>query len=259
MVERPQVFHHVRLFGCGFTSHASRCPLTQHPTRQDRQQEMKRGYRAAALYRTIRQRSVVCDIYARARRCGGSASAGVLGHPWPPLMERARLLPLTTTTKSWPAASTIAWPSVLWVGRLLPAGVAAVLLSMDCGGVRYFHWLTGGIGICMTYHRLLTHRSFAIRPRWLEYVLTAIGCCASEGGPIGWAAAHRNHHARTRTTSMTFTAPTWFCLGPYALVDDTRCHLASHPRVLPEVVSSDLYKNRVYRRDRQLSACVFDR
>ena len=57
------------------------------------------------------------------------------------------------------------------------------------------HWLTGSLGICMTYHRLLTHRSFALRPKWLEYVLTAIGCCASEGGAIGWVADHRRHHA----------------------------------------------------------------
>ena len=57
------------------------------------------------------------------------------------------------------------------------------------------YWLTAGIGICLTYHRLLTHRSFALRPRWLEYVLTAIGCCASEGGAIGWVADHRKHHA----------------------------------------------------------------
>ena len=49
----------------------------------------------------------------------------------------------------------------------------------------------------MTYHRLLTHRSFATRPRWLEYVLAAVGCCASEGGPIGWVADHRNHHAHS--------------------------------------------------------------
>ncbi len=57
------------------------------------------------------------------------------------------------------------------------------------------HWVTGGLGITLTYHRLLTHRSFAPRPRWLEYVLTAIGCAASEGGPIGWVADHRRHHA----------------------------------------------------------------
>ena len=49
----------------------------------------------------------------------------------------------------------------------------------------------------MTYHRLLTHRSFATRPRWLEYVLTAIGCCASEGGAVGWVADHRKHHAHS--------------------------------------------------------------
>lgn len=59
------------------------------------------------------------------------------------------------------------------------------------------HWVTGGIGICLTYHRLLTHRSFVCRPRWLEYVLTAIGCCAVEGGAIGWVSDHRCHHAHS--------------------------------------------------------------
>jgi stearoyl-CoA desaturase (delta-9 desaturase) len=57
--------------------------------------------------------------------------------------------------------------------------------------------MTGGIGICMTYHRLLTHRSFATRPKALEYLLTIIGCCSSEGGPIGWVADHRKHHAHS--------------------------------------------------------------
>ncbi len=61
----------------------------------------------------------------------------------------------------------------------------------------FLHWLTGGIGICLTYHRLLTHRSFALRPRWLEYLLTIIGTCASEGGAIGWVADHRRHHAHS--------------------------------------------------------------
>jgi stearoyl-CoA desaturase (delta-9 desaturase) len=57
------------------------------------------------------------------------------------------------------------------------------------------HWVTGGLGITLTYHRLLTHRSFATRPKALEYLLTIIGCCASEGGAIGWVADHRRHHA----------------------------------------------------------------
>jgi stearoyl-CoA desaturase (delta-9 desaturase) len=69
----------------------------------------------------------------------------------------------------------------------------------------FLHWLTGGIGICMTYHRLLTHRSFALRPRWLEYVLTILGTCASEGGAIGWVADHRRHHANSDDENDTHT------------------------------------------------------
>ncbi|MDJ0690992.1 MAG: fatty acid desaturase [Xenococcaceae cyanobacterium MO_188.B32] len=58
------------------------------------------------------------------------------------------------------------------------------------------HWLTGSIGICLGYHRLLTHRSLQV-PQWLEYILATIGALALEGGPIFWVAGHRVHHAHT--------------------------------------------------------------
>jgi len=90
---------------------------------------------------------------------------------------------------------------VIWIGGLHLGALLAFLpgsFSWSALGVCLFlHWLTGGIGICMTYHRLLTHRSFATRPRWLEYLLTVIGACASEGGSIGWVADHRRHHAHS--------------------------------------------------------------
>lgn len=60
----------------------------------------------------------------------------------------------------------------------------------------FFHWLFGSIGICLGYHRLLTHRSFQV-PKWLEYVITTIGALALQGGPIFWVAGHRLHHAHT--------------------------------------------------------------
>ncbi len=105
------------------------------------------------------------------------------------------------TTKTWPSAYSIAWPSLLWIGGLHLGALLALLrynFSWTALGICLaLHWLTGGIGICLTYHRLLTHRSFATRPRWLEYVLTMIGCCASEGGAISWVADHRNHHAHS--------------------------------------------------------------
>jgi len=58
------------------------------------------------------------------------------------------------------------------------------------------HWLTGSIGICLAYHRMLTHRSFQV-PKWLEYILATVGAMALQGGPIFWVASHRQHHAFT--------------------------------------------------------------
>jgi stearoyl-CoA desaturase (delta-9 desaturase) len=108
---------------------------------------------------------------------------------------------MTTTTPSQPASAGIAWPALLWIGGLhlgaLLAFVPAYFSWTALVVCLVLHWLCGGIGICMTYHRLLTHRSFATRPKFLEYVLTAIGCTSSEGGPIGWVADHRRHHAHS--------------------------------------------------------------
>jgi sn-2 palmitoyl-lipid 9-desaturase len=60
----------------------------------------------------------------------------------------------------------------------------------------FFNWFFGGIGICMGYHRLLTHRSFAV-PKTLERIIATIGCFALQGGPIFWVAGHRRHHLHT--------------------------------------------------------------
>jgi fatty-acid desaturase len=61
------------------------------------------------------------------------------------------------------------------------------------GAAVFLHWLFGSIGICLGYHRLLTHRSLHV-PRWLEYVLATIGAGAIQGGPIFWVSGHRQHH-----------------------------------------------------------------
>ena len=60
----------------------------------------------------------------------------------------------------------------------------------------FFHWLTGSIGICLAYHRILTHRSLEV-PKWLERILVTIGALAIQGGPIFWVAGHNLHHAHT--------------------------------------------------------------
>ncbi|BCL34015.1 acyl-CoA desaturase [Nostoc sp. MS1] len=63
------------------------------------------------------------------------------------------------------------------------------------------HWLFGSIGICLGYHRLLSHKSFQV-PKWLEYAIATIGALAMQGGPIFWIGGHRQHHAHTEDVHL---------------------------------------------------------
>lgn len=66
----------------------------------------------------------------------------------------------------------------------------AVLLALN--------WVVGGLGIGLGWHRLLTHRSFAV-PKWLEYFLTILGTMSIQDSPDKWVATHRIHHKYTET------------------------------------------------------------
>lgn len=93
---------------------------------------------------------------------------------------------------------TLNWTRVTFFAIIHALALLAPwFFSWSALGVTIFlHWLFGSIGICMSYHRLLTHRSFRV-PQWLEYVLATIGALALEGGPTFWVASHRLHHAHT--------------------------------------------------------------
>lgn len=58
------------------------------------------------------------------------------------------------------------------------------------------HWVCGGIGICLGYHRLLTHGGF-LTYNWVRRGIATVGCLAGEGPPIMWVSNHRLHHARS--------------------------------------------------------------
>lgn len=55
------------------------------------------------------------------------------------------------------------------------------------------YWVSGGLGITLCYHRLLTHRAFKTH-QWFRNLLTACACLAWQGSPIAWVGAHRHHH-----------------------------------------------------------------
>jgi stearoyl-CoA desaturase (delta-9 desaturase) len=72
--------------------------------------------------------------------------------------------------------------------------LAPFTFSWSALGVFFFlYWLSASVGICLTYHRLLTHRGFRV-PKPLEYFFTVCGNLASEGGAISWVGMHRMHH-----------------------------------------------------------------
>jgi sn-2 palmitoyl-lipid 9-desaturase len=90
-----------------------------------------------------------------------------------------------------------------WVSVAFFAAVHALALlalwffSWSALGVALFlHWLFGSVGICLGYHRLLTHRSLHV-PKGLEYAIAVLGALALQGSPIFWVAGHRRHHAYT--------------------------------------------------------------
>ena len=68
----------------------------------------------------------------------------------------------------------------------------------------WYHWLivffvyfiTGCFGMTMTFHRLLSHRSWN-PPKWFEYFGTLAGFYGLVGSPIAWVAVHKEHHHYT--------------------------------------------------------------
>lgn len=89
------------------------------------------------------------------------------------------------------------WPTIVFMVFLHVGAIFAFLpsnFSWAAVGIALFlHWFTGGLGITLGYHRLVSHRSFEA-PKWLEYFLIFCGTLACQGGPIDWIGLHRIHH-----------------------------------------------------------------
>ncbi|AGY58779.1 acyl-CoA desaturase [Gloeobacter kilaueensis] len=105
---------------------------------------------------------------------------------------------MKTHSSALSGLASLKWPLVGFIGTVhLLALLAPWCFSWSALGVALLlHWLLGGIGICLGYHRLLAHRSFRL-PQLLERAVALLGALALQGGPIFWVAGHRRHHAWT--------------------------------------------------------------
>ena len=90
------------------------------------------------------------------------------------------------------------WPVIAWVVAL-HAGALAAPFFFTWKGLLLFvvlAWITGGLGVALGYHRLLTHRSFQTYSI-VRRTLGMLGLLAGEGPPLHWVAVHRKHHQYT--------------------------------------------------------------
>jgi fatty-acid desaturase len=105
-------------------------------------------------------------------------------------------------------------------------------------------YVTGGIGVTLGYHRMLTHRSLQM-PKALEYAITFLGVLALQGGPIGWVATHRRHHATSDTEGDPHGMDRgfwWAHVGWLFLPNPARPTVAEQRRLAPDLSADPFYR-----------------
>jgi len=73
--------------------------------------------------------------------------------------------------------------------------IAAIFLfSFFDWGISFFvYFLTGCLGVSVTFHRFLAHKSWK-PPQWWVYIGSVLGFWGIVGSPIAWANNHVAHH-----------------------------------------------------------------
>lgn len=76
---------------------------------------------------------------------------------------------------------------------------ASIIPMIIFGEMRHYfvalgvYFLTGCLGMTMTFHRLLSHGSWN-SPEWFEKLGTLFGTIGLTGSSVAWVATHREHH-----------------------------------------------------------------
>ncbi len=87
----------------------------------------------------------------------------------------------------------LAWMVTMHVGCI----AALFFVTWQAVAVAVFlHWMTCSIGICLGYHRHLSHGSLRLAAP-VRFFVTLCGILAGQGTPLMWSATHRVHHGRS--------------------------------------------------------------
>ncbi|MGC4005141.1 MAG: fatty acid desaturase [Pirellulales bacterium] len=96
-----------------------------------------------------------------------------------------------------PWQSGVDWPIVAWIAMVHVGACLALFPYFFSWEAVIFTvvttWISASWGICMGYHRLLTHGSFqTYRP--IRWALALLGSLTGEGSALTWVSNHRLHH-----------------------------------------------------------------
>src|SRR5215216_2331294 len=104
-------------------------------------------------------------------------------------------------------------------------------------------YLFGTLGICLGFHRLLTHRSLSC-PRWLERTFVLLGTCCVMESPAYWVAVHRRHHQFAddeRDPHSPLTSFFWSHFGWYVVRIDPASRADLLQRYAKDIMRDPLY------------------
>jgi stearoyl-CoA desaturase (delta-9 desaturase) len=134
--------------------------------------------------------------FALGRSAIGGPQSELHGHA---TMSDSQELSAASDTLPRPAAqhwTDLDWPVVIWIGVIHAAALVAPFYFTWSGLAICvaLSWATGSLGVCLGYHRLLTHGSFSTT-RAVKMFYAWMGGISGEGSALHWVANHRKHHA----------------------------------------------------------------
>src|SRR5690606_28808712 len=186
--------------------------------------------------RRVPPRAVPCG--QRVGAVGGMAH--LLGSPVATMQE-------TWTSRRLPYGLSTMNVSTAVVMVLLHIGAVAALFTFTWTNVfvaLFLYWVAGGLGICLGYHRLHTHRGYRTS-RAFEYFLAVCGTLALEGGPIFWVAVHRAHHQHSDRDGDPHTPRDggfWAHMGWILFGDAWHNDTAMMARYAPDLAADPFYR-----------------
>lgn len=163
---------------------------------------------------------------------------------WRKTKTEERELLLSTFGRDNLRWNNVDWNVVGWMTLMHAGAIAAPFyFSWSALGVAVvLHWLTCSIGICLTMHRYLSHRSLKLKTPAKFFGLVC-ATVAGEGTPLHWSAVHRVHHSKSDQEGDPHSPNEgdWWSHILWTFVGrDSRLHPTMYKHFVPDLVQDKM-------------------